>query len=370
VERVYLDGRVHATLTQAVPLIDADDVHIAGYTGTSVSVAVLDTGIDTNHPDLSDDLVEEQCFCTIFLNNGCCPNGQSTQSGAGAAEDDEGHGTSVSGIITSVGVMADVGVAPDAGIVAVKVLDSDGSGFFSDITAALDWVIANDETLGIRVVNMSLGDGSERNNPAAFPCTGTNLANAIQTLTNDGVAVFVSSGNDGHDDGISYPACVSGAISVGGVYDANVGSVSWCGNASCTQILCTDNPTGPGVFVCRSDSDEILDILAPDWRTDTSALGGGTTAFGGTSAASPFAAGEAALIFDIDGTLTPAQVRDFLKTHGRQVTNPDNDLSFTRSEVRLAPEALGPTQIPALARPGIALFLAILGVMGWRRGQA
>jgi subtilisin family serine protease len=365
VELVYLDGRVHATLAQGVPLISADDIHAWGFTGVDVNVAVLDSGIDTDHPDLSDDLVDEQCFCTVFLSIGCCPNGQTTQSGPGAAEDDEGHGTSVSGIITSGGVVADTGVAPDAGIVAVKVLDSGGGGFFSDIAAALDWVLTNHAALGVRVVNMSIGDGSERNDPAAFPCTGTNLANAVEGLTSAGVAVFVSSGNDGHDNGISYPACVADAISVGGVYDANVGSVSWCGNASCTQILCTDNPTGPDVFVCHSNSDEILDILAPNWRTDTSALGGGTTGFGGTSAASPYAAAEAAVLLDVDGTLTPAQLRGLLKAHGVTVTNPDNGLSFTRSDVLLA--VLSSLEIPALSWPGLALFVALVG---WRwRGR-
>ena len=88
--------------------------------------------------------------------NGCCPNGQTTQSGAGAAEDDNGHGTNVSGIITANGVVAPEGSAPEAGIVAVKVLDS-SNGFCctSDVIAALDWIFANRPD--VDVVNMSLG---------------------------------------------------------------------------------------------------------------------------------------------------------------------------------------------------------------------
>jgi len=337
---VYLDGTVHATLLQGAGLIGASAAHTDGVTGSGLRVAVLDSGIDTDHPDLADDLVAQQCFCDNHPspNRGCCPNRKATQANA---EDDEGHGTSVSGVITSSRA-AGPGVAPDAEIVAVKVLDSGGSGAWSDIAAGLDWVLTNRASLGIRVVNMSLGDGSEIDDPAVSPCTGTNTANAIAALHGQGVSVFVSSGNDGHDGGIAFPACVAEAISVGGVYDAAVGPVSWCGNAQCTTILCTDNPTAADSFVCHSNSGDLLDILAPDWRTDTSALGGGTDGFGGTSASSPYAAAQAALLLQVDDTLTPEEIRSLLKTHGPSVSNPANGLSFTRSDVAAALIAITP----------------------------
>ena len=192
-----------------------------------------------------------------------------------SAEDDNGHGTSVSGIITSAGVDAGLGVAPDADIVALKVLDADGSGYFSDIAAALDWLISNHASLGVRVVNLSLGDGAEYSNALASPCSGSNTANAIHDLVvEEGVVVFASSGNEAYDDGISLPACVPEAISVGGVYDANVGGVSWCGE-TCDTILCTDSSTFADKFVCHTNSDELLDLLAPDWRTSHVELGRG-----------------------------------------------------------------------------------------------
>jgi cysteine-rich repeat protein len=335
---VYLDGEVHATLAQGAGLIGATSAQAQGVTGAGVRVAVLDTGIDTDHPHLADDLAAQQCFCDNHPSPmiACCPGGQATST---SAEDDEGHGTSVAGIITS-SRPAGRGVAPDAEIVAVKVLGSNGSGSFSDIAAGLDWVLTNRVALGIRVVNLSIGDGSEHNDPNASPCSGTNTANAIASLSGAGVSVFAASGNAGFDNGIEFPACVAQAISVGGVYDAALGSVSWCGNASCSTLLCTDNPTAADHFVCHSNSDELLDILAPDWRTDTAALGGGTQAFGGTSAASPFGAAEAALLLEADASLTPAQVRTLLKTHGPAVVNPDNGLSFTRSDVGAAVAAI------------------------------
>lgn len=346
VEFLYLDAKVQAVLSQGVSLVGGDTAHALGYTGSGVKVAVLDTGIDSNHPDLFDDLVAQHCFCDTHPSphvGGCCAGGRGEST---SAEDDEGHGTSVSGIITSSGAVAAVGVAPDAEIVAVKVLSSTGSGDFSDIAAALDWILTEREVIDgpvedVRIVNMSLSDGGEYSNASASPCAGTNTANAIVALHAAGVAVFGASGNDGHDDGISFPACVEQAISVGGVYDASLGSVSWCGNASCTTTLCTDNPTAADAFVCHSNSDELLDLLAPNYRTVTSKVGGGSVAFGGTSASSPYAAGEAALLLDVDSTLTPEEIRTLLTNHGPQVINPDNGLSFPRTNVGAAVESIG-----------------------------
>ena len=70
------------------------------YDGSGMKVAVIDSGIDTDHPDLASRLIDQQCFCSnAGGTGGCCPNGQATQSGAGAAEDAHGHGTNVAGII-------------------------------------------------------------------------------------------------------------------------------------------------------------------------------------------------------------------------------------------------------------------------------
>ncbi|HEX9813956.1 MAG TPA: S8 family serine peptidase [Myxococcota bacterium] len=363
VTAIHLDYEVYGALAQGVSLIGADSVHSSGITGVGVNVAVLDTGIDTDHPDLVDDIVAEQCFCNDHPapNRGCCPSGGLQQSGPGSAEDDNGHGTHTAGIITSGGVAAAPGVAPDAGIVAIKVLGATGSGFSSSIDAAFDWLVTHHQALGVRVVNASLGDGGEYNNPLASPCSGTPSANAVALLHAAGVAVFAASGNEGHDDGISEPACISEAISVGGVYDASVGSVSWCGNSTCTMILCTD-ASGPDVFVCHSNSGEILDILAPNWRTTSSALGGGVEHFGGTSASSPYAAGQAALLFEADPSLQPEDIRSLLTENGPLITNPSNGLSFPRSDVK---SAIG------LPEPGGTLLLfsgaTFLAVLGRRR---
>jgi subtilisin family serine protease len=330
-ELIYLDGRVGASLAESTLLIGANEVHALGFTGAGIRVAVLDSGIDTNHPHLADDLAAQRCFCDDHPspNRGCCPGNRDTGSNA---EDNDGHGTSVSGIVTSSNPDG-IGVAPDAEIVAVKVLNDFGGGSFSDVAAGLDWVLTQHAALGISVVNLSLGDGIEHGNSGASPCSGTNTANAIADLHAAGVAVFVASGNEAFDNGISFPACVTEAISVGGVYDAAHGHVSWCGNSSCSTTLCRDSGTAADMFVCHTNSDQLLDILAPNYRIDTTALGGGRTAFGGTSASSSFGAAMAALLLEADASLTPEQIRTLLKTNGPLVLNPENGLSFRRSDV-------------------------------------
>jgi len=334
---IHLDGEIRMATSQGRALIGSDAFTNLGVLGTGINVAVIDTGYDSDHPDLSSSLVREQCFCDTHpapLTGNCCPGNTASASGPGAAEDDEGHGTSVASIITSDGVVAGLGVAPAAGIVAIKVLSSSGSGTDSDLEAALDWVLGNhdDPNVPIHVVNMSLSNGGEYDSTGLSSCSTTPAAIAIADLAAAGVAVLAASGNDGHDSGIAAPACVAEAISVGGVYDASMGSVGWCGNASCTTILCSD-VSAPDVFVCHTNSGSLLDVLAPDWRTQASAMGGGTVNFGGTSAASPYAAGVSALLLELVPSLSPADLRTHLVSTGVSVTNPDNAMSFPRVEV-------------------------------------
>ena len=230
--RVDLDEGGSGNALQALPLAKLDLVKSSGLGGKGITVAVIDSGIDTNHPDLVDSLVAEQCFCT---GGGCCPNGQATQSGAGSAEDDHGHGTNVSGIISSNGVVAPEGGAPDVDIVAIKVLDSNNSFCCSsDIIAALDWIIS--DRADVDLVNMSLGTNSRfQGNCDNATSWASDYAVAINTLRASGVAVIVSSGNEGSGVDMQAPACIANAISVGAVWDSNVGSK--------TQLGCTDATT-------------------------------------------------------------------------------------------------------------------------------
>lgn len=319
VRRIDLDVEIQAHLAEAVPLTNSDHVQALGYTGAGVTVAIIDTGIDTDHLDLADDLVGEVCFCSI--DNGCCPNGTATQSGAGAAEDDNGHGSNVAGIVTSGGRVAPVGVAPEASVVAIKVLSRSSRGDAWDAIMALDWIITNRPD--VRVVNMSLGS----DDLFAGDCdnaTSWNMAyaSAINTLRANGVTIFASSGNSGSGTQMSSPACVSGAISVGAVCDADLGSRTWFG--------CTDSSTFADKVTCFSNSNPGTDLFAPGALLTSDGLSGGTSTYFGTSQASPVAAGCAADLLQAQPSLTPDQIEGLFKDTGQRVTDSKNSLSFAR----------------------------------------
>jgi subtilisin family serine protease len=320
--RVDVDVPGSAQLAQAVPLVNLDALHALGYTGAGIIVAVLDSGLDTDHADLSDDLVAEQCFCSSSGN--CCPNGNATQSGAGAAEDDNGHGTNVTGIITPSATIAPLGGAPDAGIVGIKVLDS-GGGFDStaDITAALDWIINNRPDVDL--VNMSLGTFalySGNCDSGTPPSWLQALATAINTLRTNGVLSFASSGNDRSGTSMSAPACIANTISVGAVYDANVSSQ--------THFDCTDSTTQADQVTCFSNSNSTTDLFAPGAPTTSTGRFGGTSTYYGTSQASPLAAACAALLLDEDPSRTAGDLETALETSSTLVTDTTNGFSFPR----------------------------------------
>jgi subtilisin family serine protease len=359
--RVDEDEGGQAQLLQAVPLTNVDDVQSLGFTGQGITVAVLDSGIDTDHSDLGDDLVAEACFCS-GSGGACCPNGSATQFGPGAAEDDHGHGSNVAGIVTSSGVVAPVGTAPDAEIVAIKVLDHNGTFCCSsDVIAGLDWIIANRPDVDI--VNMSLGTFSlysgecDHENPV--PSFIRSYGTAIDTLRGLGVLTFVSSGNSASGTEMSAPACVANAISVGAAFDANLGSVGILG--------CVDSTTAADQVTCFSNSNETTNLFAPGAAITSDYLSNGTSTFYGTSQASPHAAGCAADILEADPSLTPDEIEAALATTGVPVTDAKNGLTFPRIDCLGAIDALG------LPEPGLEIQLiagiAFLLSVGRRRAR-
>ncbi|HET7291462.1 MAG TPA: S8 family serine peptidase [Vicinamibacteria bacterium] len=325
--KVDLDVSGHAGTGESVPLIRGDDVRDAGVTGRGVVVAVVDTGVDTDHPDLKDAIVDQQCFCASASGAGCCPNGATSMSGAGAAEDDQGHGTNVAGIIVGRGRVARRGVAPEASLVAIKALDAQG-GFSSttQILQAFDYVLTRRPE--VRVMNFSLGTAQlfpgVCDNDASFTVS---FAQAINGLRGRGTLTFASSLNNGSGTSIGLPACIGAAVAVGAVYDGNVGSV---------VFGCTDATTRADQVACFSNSNSVVDLLAPGASITAAGRGGGTSTFLGTSQACPHAAGAAALLISARSSLTADQVEAALKNTGVAITDPKNGVSIRRIDVKAA----------------------------------
>ena len=314
VRRIDLDVGGAGQLASSVHVIAADERREVGNRGQGVVVAILDSGIDTDHPDLADAVVHQACFGNPDgpAGVGFCPDGSDRQVGPGAAEDDAGHGTFVAGIVASNGIVSAPGVAPAASIVAIKVTDNCSlSGCFyafSEIVAALDYIITNNATLKVQAINMSFSTSmlfaGACDNATAFTMAGAAAINALRSM---GVIAFAASGNAGSGTMMGAPACLSNVVSVGATNNADV-------------------------VAAFSNSNATTDIFAPGVSVTSDFLSGGTftAVTGGTSVASPHAAGCAALLIESLEALTPAAIETRLETSPVTVTDPKNGRSFPR----------------------------------------
>lgn len=224
--------------------------------GGGVDVAVLDTGADLTHPDLSPNLAA----------------GVNILDPRRPPRDDNGHGTHVSGIVAAaLNQLGVVGVAPKARIRPVKVLDRDGGGSLSDIVAGLDWCVRN----GIRVANLSLGS----------PQGNATFADAVARASSAGVVLVAAAGNEGpYPETVGYPARYPQVIAV----------------AATTQqdVVAEYSSRGPEV-----------DLAAPGDQITSTWPGGEYRESSGTSMAAPHVSGVVALMLAEEPRLFPAQVK-------------------------------------------------------------
>lgn len=306
----------HVTLDHSIPQIHADDAWPHSINGVNVkgqgqAVCVVDTGIDTDHVAFGDRILGEHCFCRLSNDDGlsCCNDNSSDDI---AAEDDEGHGTHVASIAAG-DIPGYPGVAPDANIVAVKVCNERGLCAVYDIIAGIDWCVANREAYNITAINISIGSGDYATHcDASHPA----YAAAIDAATTAGIAVVVASGNYGHIDGISAPACIESAIPVGGVDDYDIAYSGY-------------------------NRGEILDLLAPGRTIQAARMGGGTTVKSGTSMATPHVAGSILLLNQYLhlrslGKRTPAELEDALILSGYRVYDLPSDRWYSRIDPNAA----------------------------------
>lgn len=288
-KQIALDGQVAAEAQivptgvsrSGVPHQDGAD-HLDIASPIDADIAVVDSGISP----LSDLEVEGGYSCI----------GSST-----AWQDDNGHGTHVAGIAAAkdnyVGV---VGVAPGARLWAVKVLDSKGSGAFSDVICGLDWVAGNAAT--IDVANLSLS-GSQK--PGS--CTDQPLHIAVCAVVNAGVTVVVAAGNQGGNADDRVPASYPEVITVSGFSDSD-GKPGGLGPEPCWA-------NHDDMFLSFSNYGSAVDITAPGGCITSYNQNGALVAESGTSEAAPHVAGAIANFVASQGQRpTPDQSRNWLLT--------------------------------------------------------
>lgn len=247
----------------------------SGFTGKGVKIAVLDSGI-TPHEDL------------------VIAGGVSTVAYTSSYNDDQGHGTHVAGILgarnNNIGVK---GVAYESDLYAIKAFDQNGSGYVSDMIEGIDWSIAND----MDIVNMSAGAQTDS---AAFQAV-VNRAYAA------GLVLVAAAGNDGAPDGLTdtvdFPARYSAVIGVGAV-DSSFRRADF-------------SSTGPDV-----------EVAAPGVRILSTYLGNQYAYMSGTSMATPYVAGQMALLKEAYPKLSNEELRRVLIDHTRDLGQAGRDPLF------------------------------------------
>ncbi|MDV3001938.1 MAG: hypothetical protein N5P05_003544 [Chroococcopsis gigantea SAG 12.99] len=300
-------------------LVNAPEVWAKGYTGQGVIVAVLDTGVDRNHPDLAGNIWKNT---REISGNGIDDDrngyvddvwGWNTVDNNNNTMDGHSHGTHVSGTIAGLkngfGV---TGIAYNAKIMPVKVLSDAGSGSDEGVAAGIRYAVNN----GAKVINMSLG-GDEFNQA---------LKDAVQYASSKGVIVVMAAGNDGDSTTMGhYPAAhaTNWGIAVGAVNNYN--ELADFSNRAGTQKLAY--VTAPGVDVYSTVPNN------------------GYDSYSGTSMATPHVAGVIALMLSAKAGLTDAQVRKLLTSTAENSPGPNGGIN----SVSTAQKVNAPTAFVNLA---------------------
>lgn len=319
VAKVWLDGRVTADLADSTAQIGAPQVWAQGDTGAGVKVAVLDTGIDAEHPDLVGQVGDTSSFV---------PSEPDTT-------DWNGHGTHVASTIAGTGSASDGkerGVAPSAQLEVGKVLDSDGSGQESWIIAGMQWA-AQDERA--KVISMSLGGGGDADDP---------MSQAVDQLSRDTGALFVIAAGNGGPHSIGSPGAADAALTVGAVDSSDqLADFSSQGPRLGDDGL-KPEITAPGV-----------DIVAA--RSSYTRGSGYYTTMSGTSMATPHVAGTAALLAAAHPDWTGPQLKEAL-------------VSSAQATPAYTPYEAGAGRVDALAAVHTTLFATASAFAGFHTWPA
>lgn len=360
------DSLSRPLLDDSTTLIGVDQLWSQGIEGAGVAVAILDTGVEVEHPMTDPAITASACFNQIIADQSTsfCPGGVESvtsltddSAGDSCVEDDidsvngtDGcsHGTHVGS--TAAGRTATSsggpvsGVARAADIIAVNVFarfqasecgDDETEpcvlSYTSDQISALEWIYNNRASLNVASVNMSLGGGENQT-----ACTTEARRTVIQNLRNAGIATVIASGNDGFTDAVSTPSCIPEAITVGSTTKADAIS-------------------------SFSNSSTLIDLLAPGssilaaWQSEEPATGqncfDGSTpnaqgfchffaTFSGTSMATPHVAGAFAVLKAAFPAASVDEIEAALEFTGVQITDTRNGVTRPRIQVDAAHEFL------------------------------
>ena len=244
--------------------------------GAGVDVAIIDTGIDLDHPDLAPNIKGNASFV----------------AGTSTGDDDNGHGSHVAGIVGAVDNRQGViGVAPEANLYAVKVLDRYAQGWISDVVSGIEWANGTHGGHRVDIINMSLVASSDFQT----------LRDAVTAAENAGVLVVAAAGNTGtcggSEDNVKYPARYSAVMAVAAT---------------------TSGDGRP----CFSSTGSSVEIAGPGDSVYSTYKNGGYTTNSGTSMASPHVAGAAALVWASYPSWTNQQVRDRLQDTAEDIGLP------------------------------------------------
>ncbi|KUO13818.1 S8 family peptidase [Streptomyces sp. DSM 15324] len=288
VARVWLDGRFRAPADEdgakageaggGVAQIGAPAAWAAGYDGKGVKVAVLDTGVDTTHPDLASAVKASKNF-----------------TGTGSTDDMAGHGTHVAATLAGSGARSGgryKGVAPGAGILNAKVLDDSGEGSDSSVIAGLEWAAGQ----GAKVANLSLG---QADTPGEDPVEAA--VNALSKST--GMLTVAAAGNEGPDAGtVDSPGAAESALTVGAVDgEDRLADFSSTGPTADSALKPDLTAPGVGIVSARAAHGNLGDPAAD-----------GYVSMSGTSMATPHGAGAAAILAQRHPDWTGARIKQAL----------------------------------------------------------
>jgi serine protease AprX len=337
VRLVEFDNEVHACLgtaqtwfgtTKARTDFGVDGDRSGGatvYNKDDIVIAIIDCGIDPGHYDLDGGKI---IGWKDYVNSRTTPY------------DDNGHGTHCASIAAGSGDAGTKGVAPGAALVGVKVLNSAGSGTSTAIINGINWCVTNKTLYGIEILSLSLGSSGSSNGTDAISVACNNAVNA-------GLVVCVAAGNSGPARyTVGSPGAAANVITVGAMSD--------CGEKG--YFLANFSSRGP-----TADGRTKPDVCGPGWNISAARKGTTNqyTVMSGTSMATPFIAGSAALMLDANPALTPAQVKTYVSSSTAQDWGPtgmDVDYGYGRAQcydaVKLAGgyTGTGPTVPPHVYR--------------------